>query len=108
MTLETRLWRTGYAENLMTTVPRAIRQQLNLTATDKITWRVEGSVAEVRKEDPDGNAGADVTAYTLYKQSRGNSLYTAIPMSVIEQLRLTNRSRAEWELHGDHARVRRA
>jgi len=111
MGLETRLWRTGYADNLLTTVPRAVRQQLGLGPDDKIAWRVEGGVAEVRKLPADGTGtGTDAQAqgYKLYKQSRGNSLYTAIPMSVIEQLRLTDRSRAEWELHGDRAHLRRA
>lgn len=109
MTLETRLWRTGYADNLFTTVPRAVRQQLGLGPDDKITWRVEGGVAQVRKwaaAADDATAGPQ--AYTLYKQSRGSSLYTAIPMSVMEQLRLTDRSRAEWELQGDAAHLRRA
>ncbi len=114
MSLETRLWRSGFADNLLTTVPRAVRQQLALGPADRITWRVEGGIAEVRKAGPEpAERGAPPTAatspaYALYKQTRGNSLYTAIPMAVIEQLRLTDRSRAEWELHGDVARLRRA
>lgn len=104
MGLTTRLWTTGYADNLLTTVPKAVRTQLELTDADKITWRVDGGVAEVARW-VDGESAGD--GYTLYKQSRGNSLYTAIPMNVGEQLRLTSRSRAEWELAGDRALVRR-
>lgn len=103
MVMETRLWRSGYADNLLTTVPKAVRQQLALSAEDRIAWRVEGGVAEVRKHADGMGEG-----YTLYKQTRGASLYTAVPMNVSEQLRLTDRSRAEWELAGDRALVRRA
>lgn len=103
MAMETRLWRTGYAENLLTTVPKAVRVQLALGPDDRIAWRVEGGVAEVTKFE--NGAGQ---AYALYKQTRGSSLYTAVPMNVSEQLRLTDRSRAEWELAGSKAIVRRA
>ncbi|HUR69869.1 MAG TPA: hypothetical protein VM370_11545 [Candidatus Thermoplasmatota archaeon] len=103
--METRVWRTGYETNLLTTVPKAVREQLALTHDDRIRWSVEGGFARVAK------AGADdgeATTYRLYKQTRGNSLYTTLPASVVEQLRMTDRSRVEWELQGGIAHVRKA
>lgn len=105
MPLETRVWRTGFDSNLLTTVPKAVREQLALTPTDRIRWNVEGGYARVTKATPDE---ADTTSYRLYKQTRGNSLYTALPSAVVEQLRMNDRSRVEWELQGGAAHVRRA
>jgi antitoxin component of MazEF toxin-antitoxin module len=106
MALETRVWRTGFESNLLTTVPKAVRVQLGLAPTDKLRWSVEGGYARVTKAEvvAEGEAGA----YRLYKQTRGNSLYTALPAAVVEQLRMNDRSRVEWELQGGAAHVRRA
>lgn len=103
MSLETRVWRTGFESNLLTTVPKAVRVQLGLGPTDKILWNVEGGYARVTKAE-----AAAESSYRLYKQTRGNSLYTALPAAVVEQLRMTDRSRVEWELQGVAAHVRRA
>ena len=105
MGLETRVWRTGYESNLLTTVPKAVREQMGLQPTDKVRWSVEGGYARVTKADA---ADGDATAYRLYKQTRGNSLYTALPAAVVEQLRMNDRSRVEWELQGVAAHVRKA
>jgi antitoxin component of MazEF toxin-antitoxin module len=102
--LETRVWRTGFESNLLTTVPKAVREQLGLLPTDKIRWSVEGGYARVSK----AGEGPDDGAYRLYKQTRGNSLYTALPAAVVEQLRMNDRSRVEWELQGNAAHVRKA
>lgn len=105
MGMETRVWRTGFESNLLTTVPKAVREQLGLGPTDKLRWTVEGGYARVAKaaaEDVEG------TTYRLYKQTRGNSLYTALPQAVVEQLRMNDRSRVEWELQGVAAHVRKA
>lgn len=103
--METRVWRTGFESNLLTTVPKAVREQLSLVPTDRLRWIVEGGFARVSKAAPeDGEA----TTYRLYKQTRGNSLYTALPQSVVEQLRMNDRSRVEWELQGGAAHVRKA
>lgn len=105
MGLETRVWRTGYESNLLTTVPKAVREQLGLGPDDKLRWNVEGGYARVAKA---GGDEGDATTYRLYKQTRGNSLYTALPASVVEQLRMNDRSRVEWELQGTAAHVRKA
>lgn len=117
MALETRVWRTGFESNLLTTVPKAVREQLGLLPVDKLRWTVEGGYARVTKVTPaeagDEGQGANGAAagsgtYRLYKQTRGNSLYTALPAAVVEQLRMNDRSRVEWELQGAAAHVRRA
>lgn len=108
MGLETRVWRTGYESNLLTTVPKAVREQMGLTVEDRLRWSVEGTYARVTRVDTDGEGGAGATTYRLYKQTRGNSLYTTVPAAVIEQLRMTDRSRVEWELQGAAAHVRKA
>ena len=105
MGMETRVWRTGFESNLLTTVPKAVREQLALTPVDRIRWTVEGGYARVAKAGPDDG---EATTYRLYKQTRGNSLYTALPSSVVEQLRMNDRSRVEWELQGGAAHVRKA
>ena len=105
MGMETRVWRTGFESNLLTTVPKAVRVQLGLTPTDRLRWSVEGGYARVSKAEPESG---EVTTYRLYKQTRGNSLYTALPQSVAEQLRMNDRSRVEWELQGVAAHVRKA
>ena len=105
MGMETRVWRTGFESNLLTTVPKAVREQLGLTPADRIRWSVEGGFARVAKAN--GDEG-DATTYRLYKQTRGNSLYTALPNAVVEQLRMNDRSRVEWELQGGTAHVRKA
>jgi antitoxin component of MazEF toxin-antitoxin module len=105
MGLETRVWKTGYDTNLLTTVPKAVREQLSLTPTDRLRWNVEGGYARVSKapaEDLESNS------YKLYKQTRGNSLYTTLPAAVVAQLRMNDRSRVEWELQGVAAHVRKA
>ena len=106
MGLETRVWRTGYESNLLTTVPKAVRVQLGLGPDDRLRWSVEGGYARVAKAEatPDADAGS----YRLYKQTKGNSLYTALPAAVVEQLRMNDRSRVEWELQGTAAHVRKA
>lgn len=106
MGLETRVWRTGYESNLLTTVPKAVREQLTLTPDDKLRWSVEGTYARVTKADEPADAAG--TTYRLYKQTRGNSLYTTLPAVVVEQLRMNDRSRVEWELQGGAAHVRKA
>lgn len=103
--METRVWRTGFESNLLTTVPKAVREQLGLGPEDKLRWAVEGGYARVVKAAAEEGEG---TTYRLYKQTRGNSLYTALPASVAEQLRMNDRSRVEWELQGAAAHVRRA
>ena len=114
MGLETRVWRTGYESNLLTTVPKAVREQLGLTPEDRLRWNVEGGYARVVKAEagPEAEPSADIakegTTYRLYKQTRGNSLYTAVPSAVAEQLRMNDRSRVEWELQGSAAHVRKA
>lgn len=113
MGLETKVWRTGFESNLLTTVPRAVRDQLGLTPDARIKWNVEGGYARVTRADGAGNAAAadgdpEGTTYRLYKQTRGNSLYTALPAAVVEQLRMNDRSRVEWELQGTAAHVRKA
>lgn len=105
MALETRVWRTGFESNLLTTVPKAVRLQLGLLPTDRLRWNVEGGYARVTKVDAAEDEG---NSYRLYKQTRGASLYTALPAAVTEQLRMTDRSRVEWELQGGAAHVRRA
>jgi antitoxin component of MazEF toxin-antitoxin module len=105
MGMETRVWRTGYESNLLTTVPKAVREQLSLTHDDRLRWNVEGGFARVAKA---GTEDGDATTYRLYKQTRGNSLYTTLPASVVEQLRMSDRSRVEWELQGATAHVRKA
>lgn len=105
MGMETRVWRTGYESNLLTTVPKAVRVQLGLGPADRLKWSVEGAYARVSKAGPED---ADDGTYRLYKQTRGNSLYTALPQSVAEQLRMSDRSRVEWELQGVAAHVRKA
>ena len=105
MGLETRVWRSGFESNLLTTVPKGVREQLGLGPDDKLRWNVEGGYARVSKA---GAADGDATTYRLYKQTRGNSLYTALPTAVAEQLRMNDRSRVEWELQGVAAHVRKA
>lgn len=105
MGLETRVWRTGFESNLLTTVPKAVRDQLGLTPADRLRWSVEGGYARVAKA---GEGEGEATTYRLYKQTRGNSLYTALPSAVAEQLRMNDRSRVEWELQGTAAHVRKA
>jgi hypothetical protein len=102
MGVETRVWGSKGTPNYFTTIPRPVRDQLALGPNDRILWRLDGSSAEIRKAEV-GSAGGHV----LYKQQRSNSLYAAIPVSVAQQLRFSNRSRAEWELLGSVARVRR-
>ena len=105
MGMETKIWTTGYDSNLLTTVPKAVRVQLGLVPTDRLRWTVEGGFARVAKAEVlDG----EVNTYRLYKQTNGNSLYTTLPASVIEQLRMNDRSRVEWELQGGTAHVRKA
>lgn len=108
MGLETRIWRTGFESNYLTTVPKAVREQLGLTPTDKLRWTVEGGYARVTKASETPEGAAAITTYRLYKQTRGNSLYTALPSAVVEQLRMNDRSRVEWELQGVAAHVRKA
>lgn len=110
MGLETRVWRTGFESNFLTTVPRAVREQLGLSQDDRLRWSVEGGYARVTKAEPDGGVVAPVAApsYRLYKQTRGNSLYTTLPAAVVEQLRMNERCRVEWELQGSAAHVRKA
>ena len=105
MGMETRVWRTGFESNLLTTVPKAVREQLGLGPADRLRWSVEGGYARVAKA---GGEEGEATTYRLYKQTRGNSLYTALPTSVAEQLRMNDRSRVEWELQGAAAHVRKA
>lgn len=105
MGLETRVWRTGFESNLLTTVPKAVREQLELGPEDRLRWSMEGGFARVAKA---GTEEGDATTYRLYKQTRGNSLYTALPAAVVEQLRMNDRSRVEWELQGATAHVRKA
>lgn len=105
MALETKVWRTGYESNLLTTVPRAVRVQMGLGPDDRIRWTVEGGYARVSKAVP---GEPEESTYRLYKQTRGNSLYTALPAAVVEQLRMNDRSRVEWELQGVAAHVRKA
>lgn len=101
MGLETRVWSSKSSGTLFTTVPRMVRDQLGLAASATVAWRLDGSAAELRRaEGPEGHA--------VYKQVRSNSVYVAIPVAVADQLRLTSRSRAEWELLGSTARLRRA
>lgn len=104
MGLETRVWRTGYEANYLTTVPKQVREQLGLGPDDKIRWSVEGGYARVSKADP----AEETTSYRLYKQTRGNSLYTTLPAAVVDQLRMNERSRVDWELQGGAAHVRKA
>lgn len=103
--METKVWRAGFESNLLTTVPKAVREQLGLGPDDKLRWTVEGGYARVSKAGPETG---EVTTYRLYKQTRGNSLYTALPAAVIDQLRISDRSRCEWELQGVAAHVRKA
>ena len=105
MAMETRVWRTGYESNLLTTVPKAVREQLGLGPDDRLRWSVEGGYARVAKA---GAEDGEATTYRLYKQTRGNSLYTALPSAVADQLRMNDRSRVEWELQGTAAHVRKA
>jgi|SRR5690349_7718509 len=105
MGMETRVWRTGFESNLLTTVPKAVRDQLQLVPTDRLKWTVEGGYARVAKA---AEADGEATTYRLYKQTRGNSLYTTLPASVVDQLRMSERSRVEWELQGVAAHVRKA
>lgn len=108
MGLETRVWRTGYESNLLTTVPKAVRVQLGLGPDDRLRWNVEGGYARVTRATADGEGETAATTYRLYKQTKGNSLYTALPSAVVEQLRMNDRSRVEWELQGTAAHVRKA
>lgn len=101
MGIETRVWGNKSSANLFTTVPRMVRDQLGLTAADRVAWRLDGSSAEVRR-------AGDAEGHVVYKQARSNSIYVAIPVAVAEQLRMDDRSRVEWELLGSSARVRRA
>lgn len=105
MAMETRVWKTGFESNLLTTVPKAVREQLGLGPDDRLRWSVEGGYARVAKA---GTEDGDATTYRLYKQTRGNSLYTALPSAVADQLRMNERSRVEWELQGTAAHVRKA
>lgn len=105
MGMETRVWKGGFDSNLLTTVPKAVREQLGLAPEDRLRWNVEGGYARVSKA---GDADGEATTYRLYKQTRGNSLYTSLPASVTEQLRMNDRSRVEWELQGAAAHVRKA
>lgn len=105
MGMETRVWRSGFESNLLTTVPKAVREQLSLRPEDRLRWSVEGGYARVAKA---GEADVEATTYRLYKQTRGNSLYTALPSAVVDQLRMNDRSKVEWELQGVAAHVRRA
>lgn len=105
MGLETRVWRTGYESNFLTTVPKVVREQMGLGPADRLRWTVEGGYARVSKAGPDDG---EATTYRLYKQTRGNSLYTSLPAAVVEQLRMNDRSRVEWELQGVAAHVRKA
>lgn len=105
MGLETRVWRTGFESNLLTTVPKAVRVQLGLGPEDRLRWNVEGGYARVTKA---GTEEGEATTYRLYKQTRGSSLYTSLPAAVVEQLRMNDRSRVEWELQGTAAHVRKA
>ena len=105
MGMETRVWRAGFDSNLLTTVPKAVREQLALGPEDRLRWNVEGGFARVAKA---GAEDGEATTYRLYKQTRGNSLYTALPAAVAEQLRMNDRSRVEWELQGTAAHVRKA
>jgi antitoxin component of MazEF toxin-antitoxin module len=105
MGMETRVWRTGYESNLLTTVPKAVREQMQLTPSDRLKWTIEGGYARVAKAAAEE---AEAGTYRLYKQTRGNSLYTTLPASVVEQLRMSDRSRVEWELQGGAAHVRKA
>jgi len=105
MGLETKVWRTGFESNLLTTVPKAVRVQLGLGPDDRLRWSVEGGYARVAKAPAEEGEGS---TYRLYKQTRGNSLYTALPTAVAEQLRMNDRSRVEWELQGTAAHVRKA
>jgi antitoxin component of MazEF toxin-antitoxin module len=103
--METRVWRTGFESNLLTTVPKAVRDQLALVPTDRLRWSVEGGYARVTKAAADDPEPA---TYRLYKQTRGSSLYTTLPAAVVDQLRMNERSRVEWELQGVAAHVRKA
>lgn len=105
MGLETRVWRTGFESNLLTTVPKAVRVQMGLGPDDRIRWNVEGGYARVTKA---AEAETESETYRLYKQTRGNSLYTTLPAAVVEQLRMNDRSKVEWELQGGAAHVRKA
>ena len=105
MALETKVWRTGFESNLLTTVPKAVREQLALSPADRLRWTIEGAFARVHKA---GAEDGEATTYRLYKQTRGNSLYTSLPAAVVEQLRMNDRSRVEWELQGVAAHVRKA
>lgn len=105
MGMETRVWKTGYESNLLTTVPKAVRDQMQLVPTDRVRWTIEGGYARVTKAAADE---PESVTYRLYKQTRGNSLYTTLPASVVEQLRMNDRSRVEWELQGGSAHVRKA
>lgn len=105
MGMETRVWKAGFDSNLLTTVPKAVREQLGLLPEDRLRWSVEGGYARVAKA---GTADEEATTYRLYKQTRGNSLYTSLPAAVTEQLRMSDRSRVEWELQGAAAHVRKA
>ncbi|MHB8585016.1 MAG: hypothetical protein ACYDDF_04180 [Thermoplasmatota archaeon] len=103
MGVETRVWGSKGTPNLFTTVPRTVRDQLALGPEDRVVWRLDGSTAELRRAE-----AAQGGTHVLYKQARSNSLYVAIPVAVAEQLRFSDRARAEWELLGSSARVRRA
>lgn len=105
MGMETRVWRAGFESNLLTTVPKVVRQQLGLGPDDRLRWSVEGGYARVSKA---GEGDGEAMTYRLYKQTRGNSLYTSLPAAVVEQLRMNDRSRVEWELQGVAAHVRKA
>jgi antitoxin component of MazEF toxin-antitoxin module len=105
MGLETRVWKTGYDTNLLTTVPKRVREQLALTQADRLRWNVEGGYARVSKAAADE---PESETYKLYKQTRGNSLYTTLPADIASQLRMNDRSRVEWELQGVAAHVRKA
>ncbi len=106
MSLVTKIWGNKASPNLFTTVPARVRDQLGVSPDCKLEWRLEGSFAEVRCIEPPIRKG--MPCHSVFKQSRSNSVYATVPTAVIEQLRLSDRSRAEWELHGDKAHVRRA
>ena len=105
MGMETRVWRTGFESSLLTTVPKAVRVQLGLGPDDRLRWSMGGGYARVSKAAADET---EATTYRLYKQTKGNSLYTSVPAAVSEQLRMNDRSRVEWELQGGAAHVRKA
>ena len=104
MFTEKSIARKGVQHKQLNPCQKAVRVQLGLGPEDKIRWNVEGGFARVSKAGPEDTE----STYRLYKQTRGNSLYTALPAAVAEQLRMNDRSRVEWELQGGAAHVRKA